>query len=644
MLRLRLFRVLLPALLLLLGGIVVYNLNPPESAHTTPQVFDETPTAETLVFKEWSGDQPSVTGNVQLIQDAADGSLHLEGIQNLKILRSDGGTLVVSAKRGDRKGPEGQRVWHFDEEVVFHDPEENLTLTLPVLDVDEAAGEARSQGDIRFTAPEGRGRATALLYGLRGQPSHITDPRIEDDQGGRMRADEATLWDGFDDVELIGNVHTTQPDGQLDADRMRLERGADGRLRHALCRGDVRGDWGVALSEAQMTGDELELHWDAAGEVQAVRLEGHARINRGAESLAAPRIDLRQAVDRPGWKLQAGETVYLHGLTPSGPGLLEAERLEAWLDAVFVLQRAEVQGRVNFEGSGTRGQADRADYVARGASGEVRLLGDERRKARLLQGGTRIAADEIVTDPRGTRMTATGRVEATVLPGTSGKVGLQNRMFEASEAVHFVSTALVTEQGGQVLTFSGSVRGWQGERNLAAETMTVNQAQHRLHADGRVSTRVPREQGVASVAEGDFVLIEAERLDYDDSQGVAVYEENVRLRFAEGWVEADRVEIWLGEVTQRIHEVRAFGQVRLEVTQTGSTELSGPTTGHADRLVYLPEGGTLRLFGDKAPAAMERAAEGVSTSGRVLRYNLDLGTFEVDSGDQGPASIRTSQN
>jgi lipopolysaccharide transport protein LptA len=217
-------------------------------------------------------------------------------------------------------------------------------------------------------------------------------------------------------------------------------------------------------------------------------------------------------------------------------------------------------------------------------------------------------------------------------------------MFEATEAVHFVSETLTTEQGGQLLTFSGSVRGWQGERNLAAETMTLNQAQHTLHAEGRVSTRVPREQGSASVAEADFVLIESERLDYADSQGVAVYEDDVRLRFAEGWVDADRVEIWLGETTQRIHEVRSFGQVRLEITQTGSTELTGPTTGQADRLVYLPDGGTIRLFGDKAPAVLERTAEGVSTSGRVLRYNLDLGTFEVDSGDQGPASIRTSQN
>ena len=48
MLRLRLFRILLPALLLLLGGVVVYNLRPPGTAHTPQLAADETPTAEML--------------------------------------------------------------------------------------------------------------------------------------------------------------------------------------------------------------------------------------------------------------------------------------------------------------------------------------------------------------------------------------------------------------------------------------------------------------------------------------------------------------------------------------------------------------------------------------------------------------------
>ena len=37
-------------------------------------------------------------------------------------------------------------------------------------------------------------------------------------------------------------------------------------------------------------------------------------------------------------------------------------------------------------------------------------------------------------------------------------------------------------------------------------------------------------------------LVEAERLDYDDSQGVAAYEDDVRLRFVEGWVDTTFVE------------------------------------------------------------------------------------------------------
>jgi lipopolysaccharide export system protein LptA len=641
-LRIRFFRLLLPALLVLLGVIVAYNLKAPGSAHTAPARAGDTPAAEILVFKEWAGDQPSVSGNVALVQDAADGSLHLEGIQNLEILRRDGGILVVSATRGDRNGPEGQRLWHFDEEVFFEDPDEELTLTLPVLDVDEAAGEARSVGEIQFDSMDGRGTATALVYGLQGQPSHLTDPRLSDDQGGRMRADEATLWDGFDDVELIGNVVAIQPEGRLDADRMRLKRGPTGRLDHAHCTGDVTGEWGLSLAPADLAADELEVQWTPEGLVDRARLEGQARVSRGRESLAAPRIDLNRHPRGSGWEVRAGQTVYVQGLFANGPGLLSAERMEAVLDEAFQVEEVEAYERVTFEGTGSRAQGDRATYVADGASGDIHLFGNDRRKARVAQGRTRVAADEIVTDPRGSRLVASGRVEATMLPGTADEAGLQNRMFEATDAVHFVSETLRSEQAGKRLTFAGSVRGWQGERNLAAERITVDQTQNTLEARTRVSTRFPRERQSGAVAESDYVLVEADQLDYDDAAGTAVYRDEASLRFAEGWLKAGRIEIRLDAGSREISEVLAFEKVTLEITETGDAQLAGATTGQSDRLVYLPVSSTIRLFGDRTPAVIERMAEGVSTSGRVLRYRLDLGTFEVDSGDQGPASIRTS--
>ena len=86
------------------------------------------------------------------------------------------------------------------------------------------------------------------------------------------------------------------------------------------------------------------------------------------------------------------------------------------------------------------------------------------------------------------------------------------------------------------------------------------------------------------MSEDDYVLIEAEQLSYDDSLGTAIYEEDASLKFAEGWLRAGRIEILLDGESRQIREVRAFEQVTLEITEAGSAQVTGATTGQADRL------------------------------------------------------------
>ena len=50
----------------------------------------------------------------------------------------------------------------------------------------------------------------------------------------------------------------------------------------------------------------------------------------------------------------------------------------------------------------------------------------------------------------------------------------------------------------------------------------------------------------------------------------------------------------------------------------------------------------LRVFGDKAPATVRSTgANGGTTVGRVLRYELDSGALEVESGERDRATIQT---
>jgi lipopolysaccharide transport protein LptA len=647
--RLRFLRLLIPGLLILLGFAVYLSWVPRSSVHSRGQgeSDEETPRAAGLTFDEWDGERRTAAGDVEHFEQRPDGRLHLEGIRNLEIHRPDRGPLVVSAQRADRDDANGRRVWRFEDEVVASESDRQLELRLPNLEVDELAGEARSSGDVRFSTTGLRGQARGLVYGLRGQPGSLDRPELFDERGGSLRAATAQLLDGLRDIELSGDVHVVQGEERLDAGRVRIWRSADSQLERIVASDGVWGSWPVGSgAPANLRGDSLDARWDTEERLALLRLSGGAVLRRGVESIAADRIEARRpAADPQGWSVEAEAKVFVQGLFDGAPGLLRADRLEARLDPALGLRTAEAHGAVTFEGTLTRAEAGWASFTARPAApAEIRLHAADARTARLSHGRTRIAAQRIVTDARGKRLVAEERVEASLLPGPSAEPGGRSlRLFVAGEAVHFVSSRLQSDDGGNRLEFSGSVRGWQGERNLAADRLIVDSTTSSLEATGNVATRIPREPDALAVSEDDYVQIGARELRYDDRAGLARYTGEVRVQLAEGWLEAARVEVELGSGSRRIREVRAAGDVRLEFERNAEGELAEPLSGNADRVVYDPARAAVRLFGDRAPASVRRIGSGGgTTSGRVLAYHLDTGTLDVDAGAQAPARIRTA--
>jgi lipopolysaccharide transport protein LptA len=583
-----------------------------------------------------------VAGDADLLQTGEGGSLHLEGVRNLVIEREDRGPLVVSAARADRVGEEGRLVWRFEDHVVFREPEEGLELTLPSLEVDQAVGEARAAGDIRFAARSAAGRAAAVVYGLRGQPGELTRPELADGSA-RLTAERALLLDGIRDVEFQGQVLLVRPDARLQADLLRVVRGAADRVRRVDARGSVRGSGSAAAGPtAGVAADRLEAGWGDAGELEELRISGDATLHHGDDSLTAAVVDARWQAGAQHWQVAARDSVYLRTRFGAAPGSLRAESVEATLDASYALTSGEAVGRVTFEGDRTRAEAERAVFSGTTPPGAVELFGHERRKARLAHERTRVAAGMIRTDVRGEDLLAREAVEATLLaaPPESGP-DAGYRLFDADQAVHFVAAELHSTGAGAHLVFSGSARGWQGDRSLAADEVVVDQAHRTLAARGDVSTRIPRETGRDAIAEGDYLQIGADALRYEDATGLAVYTGEVRVGLREGWLEAGRVEVQLARESRAIEEVRAFEPVRVEVHRTGAREMDRPLAGTADRLVYRPSEAVVLLFGDRTPATVRRIGEGGgTTTGRVLRYRLDSGSLEVESG-QAPARIRT---
>jgi lipopolysaccharide transport protein LptA len=647
-LRLRIFRILLPLLLLFLGVLLWKSCDPNiGSAHRVPLDggVPDVARAEGLSFAEFSeGSRDALRGKAEVFEPHDDGSLHLEGIRELEIQREKRGPLIVSAQLGDREGKEGETHWHFENDVEFYEPEQGLRLSLPVLEYDEAAGEARSSGDIRFQTSNLKGRTTSLLYGLDGQAGEMLELELRDEQGGLLTADRARLLDGMRDVELVGHVRITRPAQQLRAGQARLIQGPERRLRQAVITQEVSGEWSEADGgPGSFRGDRLELRWDGGGAVEFLRISGDALVTLAENSLAASTIEAARQGAGQEWKVHAAQRVYVQGRFGGAPGLLRAEELQGTLDASLNLRDAEARGRVSFEGRGTRAEAERATFAVDLISGgQIQLFGDDLRKARLAQDNIRVSAKEIRTDVRGNRLAAREQVEATLLPGEQDASAITRmRLFAAEQAIHFVSEALDSEDKGARLTFTGSVRGWQGERNLAAESIVLDQENATLEADGAVTTRIPRESGTA-LLEADYLQIAANHLSYDDRQGRAVYEGQVRVRMFEGWLEAERVEVDLAVENRSIREIRAYESVQVEFHRTSEGQLARPLSGTADRLVYAPLEMTIRLLGDRVPASVRRIGQGGgTTTGRVLRYRLDTGTLDVESGEQGPGRIRS---
>jgi lipopolysaccharide transport protein LptA len=372
-------------------------------------------------------------------------------------------------------------------------------------------------------------------------------------------------------------------------------------------------------------------------------LEGNAYLRQGERDLTAERIRGARPDAESNWTVSAWGTVIATAPTESGRALLTCAELSGEMDPEGALVGGEARGEVRIDSDTAKGEAARATLNPERIGSEITLHSSDEGRARLAQGRSRVAADTIFTAPDGTYLRAEGRVEASLLPTTTGNGGPEAGLFDTSEAIHFVSKRLEGNPRDNHMEFTGGVRGWQGERNLKAERVTLDEPTNTLIAVEGVSTRLPR-AGEGIVSEADFFHVASERLDYDGNQGTAIYTGGVRVRQSEGWLESRELEVVLAESGKGVREIRAREAIRFEFRAPDDTGLPRPVTGTGDRVIYNPSERVMVLIGDQAPAAVRRSGGGGGTTkGRVLRYHLDTGALKVESGGRDRAKIQTSE-
>jgi lipopolysaccharide export system protein LptA len=475
--------------------------------------------------------------------------------------------------------------------------------------------------------------------------TRITDVALDGPDGGRLVARSVTIPPGSKMLTLEGDVDASQNGMALHADHVVVVRGAEGRLESVTATPAVTGTAaGLTGGAAGFAAQEARVAWDGRGRVVSFGLSGAARIQHARGSIAAGEINAK-ALEAPGeTALDAATEVVVSGTTPKGVGNLSCDGLHATIDAKGIVRDALASGSVRFDGEGAAGEAAEARFTALDAEGSVELLAADGRRARLASGRTRIVADHIATDIRGNKLSADGRVESLMLPASGPQTSHASPMFNASDSVHFVSASLESTNSGARLLLRGDVRGWQGDRTLSADEVEMIQAGDVLNASGHVATRMPR-ASARLVTEADYVQVGADKLEYRGAARSAEYRGSVRVRQAEGWLETPRLTAALAEGGPGLREIQALEGVRFEYRAAGAKGVPTTAAGDGDRAIYDAVLRVLRVFGDKGPATVRSTGpNGGTTVGRVLRYEMDTGALEVESGERDRATIRTQKN
>ena len=646
MVRLRLLRILLPALLLPFVLLIAFTFRqrPGALSRSADGGGSYGPRAENVELTElWTASRRLFI-RARLGEMGDDGRLRLEGVDRVELDRERGSPLVLRADRGSVQGKEGQRLMSLEGQVEVRDEPALLSLSLPGIEVDEARSEARSLGSVHFRGSGYSGIASAIRYGLKGeQRTLLTEPVVEGEDGSRLTARKASVLEKRQEMDLEGAVHVQRGPTSLRAERVHLIRDGAGELRSATAEGDVScTGYPIAGAPADITAETVQIEWDAGGKPARAVAEGAPVLRRGEQQLEASAIEVTTRTSGRGWRLVARGGVRARGVFERSPAALVAEELQAEMNREGSLVRAEVMGGVRFEGSDAHAAAARATFVPSGSGGEITLVAAPGHPARLARGRSRIAARKIVTDPGGRHLTAEGHVEASLLqvPKESARAK-SGAIFQRGDTVHFVAARVEGEPSKGHFVFQGSARGWQGERSLSGEEVEIHQETDSLRARTNVSSRFPR-PSTGRAGQSDYVEISADALDYSGSARRAVYEGRTKVRLAEGWVEGATLEVDLDEAGKEIRELRVRGNVRFEML---SLERSGmvPVIGKGDRLLYTPGDQLVRLIGVEAPASVTRSGEqGGTTTGRVLRYRLDTGTLAVEAEDRERTQVRPS--
>lgn len=434
----------------------------------------------------------------------------------------------------------------------------------------------------------------------------------------------------------------------------------------------------VAGGPRRMRAETIAMSYDPLGQVvQQALLTGGAAVSlvgadpgRGSE-IASGAIDVRLAADgRSVRELSARETVSVtfpprpnaalqqirartleakgepgRGLRsalfegaveyreqPPGSGSVErvarAERLEATLgEDAGGLGAARFVGDASYRDGQTAAEGDELAYDVTAGRVEVRTLGSAGRVPRVVDRRGSIEAERIELAIGGGELRAEGRVRSVLNPtdrsvATDADATRRPAMLEGDAPVYLSSDKLSYAGDPGVATYAGHARLWQGETEIQAETIDVDEKTGNLKAQGTVRTRSMLARTTdGRPAQPALTTGQASALQYDDATRRVTYQTGARVNGPQGDLGADTIAIHLGTDGKQVSQVAATGSVRWH---------GGDRWAFGATMTYFDAEDRYEMTGSPVRIVEQMGAECQETRGRTLTFYRSTATIAVD--------------
>jgi lipopolysaccharide export system protein LptA len=328
-------------------------------------------------------------------------------------------------------------------------------------------------------------------------------------------------------------------------------------------------------------------------------------------------------------RLTARSAVHLRQ-TPEGPGSAAegwSDRLDAVMEPGEAMRLAEIELQGEFRGiaGGRRARGATARYRFESAQGRLEAGGGGGPGAELQVPGRRVRAERIEIFGGGSRLEAAGDVE-TVLQGDARTAAEMPFPFDAGDPITVHSGRLESTADGTRAVFSGGVIAWQGERQIQAGRIEVED--ERMQAHGEVLTRFPVDGRDPDAGGGDngHVTIRSDRMSYGHAERLARYTGEARMDRGTASTTSGLIIAELGGPGAGIERLILEERVTLRL---------GERTGTADRGVFLPREDILILTRDEGFVELTDPVEGRSLRSRELTLNLSDDSMKAETGKKG---------